>query len=223
MQLFSYILKFIDKFVFTEQCQNCKKPGDLLCSGCINNIPRPEHDLPDYIYALYEYRHPIIKKILTDAKYRKKWSGLKVFGKYLSSSMLDIVSEYIELNNYTNILIIPVPISNKRFKTRGFNQAQVIAESIMDNIDKEDKDKYKLCINIIKKIKDKTPQASIHSKKERLNSPKGTFEIINPEIIKGSLCIIIDDITTTGGTINEVRRMLLASGARDAFGLTIAH
>ncbi len=221
--LLGHILKNLDKLLFNEKCLGCKKSGFLLCRDCINSIPRPEHDLPEYIYALYEYRHPIIKKILTDAKYRKKWSGLKTFGPYLASSLLDIVSEYIELNNYTNILIIPVPISNKRFKNRGFNQAKIIAESIVENINKEDRAKYKLVDNIIKKVKDKTPQASIHSKKERLNSPKGTFEIINPDMLAGSLCIIIDDITTTGGTINEMRRMLLASGVQDAFGLTIAH
>lgn len=221
--MFRFLIKIIDGLLFNEKCLNCKKAGDLICGDCINKIPRPEHDLPEYIYALYEYRHPTVKKILTDAKYRKKWSALRAFGPYLASAMIDIVSEYIELNNYKQILIIPVPISNKRLKKRGFNQAQIIAESIFKNINKEERSGYKLALNVIKKVKDKTPQASIHSKKERLNSPKGTFEIINPALLAGSICIIIDDITTTGGTINEVRRMLIASGAQDAFGLTIAH
>lgn len=225
MGIFSYIFKIIDKILCIEQCLNCKKSGNLLCQDCINNIPHPEADLPDYIHALYEYRNPIIKKILTDAKYRKKFSGLNVFGPYLASVLFDITSEYIELNNYKNILIIPVPISRKRLKTRGYNQAKIITESIMLNLpnNRSNALNFKLADNIIDKIKDRTPQASIHKRSVRLNSPKGTFQIKNSEILHGSLCIIIDDITTTGGTILEIRKILLLSGAQDAIGLTVAH
>lgn len=227
MGVFSYIFNIIDKILCIESCLNCKKQANLLCKDCIKDIPHPEHDLPGYIFALYEYRTPIIKKILTDAKYRKKFSGLQVFGPYLASVMIDIISEYTELNNYTNILIIPVPISRKRLKTRGYNQAKIIAESIISNLPTNIKGgsilNFKLADNVIEKIKDTTPQASIHKRSVRLNNPKGTFKIKNPEILQGSLCIVIDDITTTGGTILEMRRILIESGAQTVLGLTIAH
>ncbi len=218
MRALDWIIQSLDRIITNERCQICKKSGLRICKGCLVYIKPPEHDLPEYIFALYEYRDPYIKQILTDAKYRNKFAGLKAFDRVMHDAMLDIISEYVELNNYSNIILLPVPISNKRLRARGYNQAEIIANSI-----------YKISTGIIlgnkiiKKIKDRTPQASIHSRKERLRSPVGTFEVINKEMIQDSLCIIIDDITTTGGTINEMRRILIESGARDAFGLSIAH
>ncbi|OGI77269.1 hypothetical protein A3C57_02975 [Candidatus Nomurabacteria bacterium RIFCSPHIGHO2_02_FULL_33_12] len=228
MDIFKYITKLFDIIFLNERCLICKKTGILLCKDCIVDIPKPEHDLPNYIYALYEYRYPVIKKILTDAKYRKNFGNLKIFGPYLASVLLDIVIEYTELTHYKDILIIPVPISKKRLKTRGFNQADIIAESIMANL--QPGSNFKLVNNIIIKIKDRTPQASIHKRSQRLNSPKGTFQIKNldanthkSKILNGTLCIVIDDITTTGGTILEIRKILLEAGAQNVIGLTVAH
>lgn len=226
MDILKYITKIFDTVFLNERCFICKKTGISLCKDCIIDIPKPEHDLPEYIVALYEYRYPIIKKILTDAKYRKNFGALKVFGPYLASVLLDIVVEYTQLTHYTNIFIIPVPISKKRLKKRGFNQAEIIAESIMKNYPNNTLN-FKLVNNIIEKIKDRTPQASIHNRHDRLNSPKGTFQIKdlakNSEILRGSLCIVIDDITTTGGTILEIRKTLLLAHAQTVIGLTIAH
>ncbi len=219
MNIKYWVMNAIDSIFFEEKCANCKKIGKILCTKCIQELPKPEHDLPSHIYSLFEYRDKTVKKILTDAKYRKKFNGLNIFGPYLESAILDITSEYKELNNYTQIILIPVPISKKRLRTRGYNQAEIIANSIINNT----KDEYILGVNIIKKIKDRTPQASIHNRKDRLKSPIGTFSIKNKEILQNSLCIIIDDITTTGGTIKEMRRILLESGALDVFGVTIAH
>jgi competence protein ComFC len=219
MNIKYWIVEAIDSILFSEKCLGCKKPGKILCEECIKHLPKPEHDLPEHVYSLFEYRNPIIKKILTDAKYRKKFSALRVFGAYLNSAIIDIISEYSELNNYKQIILIPVPVSSKRFRMRGYNQAEIIAKSILA----EQNVNYILGENIIRKIVDRKPQASIHNRKERLKSPIGTFKIISSEKIAGSLCVIIDDITTTGATIKEMRRILLESGALCVIGITIAH
>lgn len=218
VNIFQAFFEAIDKILFLEKCLACKRPGPAICPHCCRNLPRPEKDLPEYIYALYEYRNPVVKKILTDAKYRKKFGGLDVFASNMRSAMLDLASEYTELNNYSRIVIIPVPISRKRLKHRGFNQAELIAKEML-----KDSKEFLLKTDIVQKIKDKTPQASIKNRNERLKSPVGSFRIKDNKEIAGALCIVIDDITTTGGTINEMRRILLESGARDVIGLAIAH
>lgn len=193
--------------------------GNTLCESCIQNLPKPENDLPENIYALFEYRNKIIKKILTDAKYRHKFSVLNIFGKYLSDAILDITNEYTELNNYRKIYLIPVPISKKHFKQRGFNQAEVIAKSVMSYCPI----KLTLSTDIIKKVVETQSQASIKSRNERLLNPKNTFRVVQGQNLENSLCIIVDDITTTGGTINEIKRVLLENGAKRVVGITIAH
>lgn len=222
MGIFKGFLNKIDKILFPEKCICCGKVDNILCSACLSQIPRPERDLPDYIYATFEYRNQFIKKLLTDAKYRKRFSGLNIFGNVLHSTMLEIINEYTELSNYSRIIVIPVPISQKRYKTRGFNQAEILVNEIFKNT--EDLNIIK-SNNIIFKTKNKTPQASIKNRHDRLKSPIGTFEI-NPnkkDRLNGALCIIVDDITTTGATISEMRRILLKSGAKEVIGLTVAH
>jgi len=208
MGIFNSFLNKIDTILFPEKCICCKKMGDTLCFTCIKQIPRPERDLPEYIYAVFEYRNQFVKKILTDAKYRKRFSGLKVFGNLLHDTLQEIINEYIELTNYSRIIVIPVPISNKRYKKRGFNQAEILVNEIFLNI--KDKNVIKEN-NLVLKVKDKTPQASIKSRSQRLKSPIGTFELNKNkiELLQNSLCIIVDDITTTGGTISEVGRVLI--------------
>lgn len=218
--MFWQILQIIDKVLFTENCLQCNKRSDLLCPDCMNSLPRPEKDLPSFIYALYEYRTPVIKKILTDAKYRKRFAGLRLFSKYIASSIDDVVAEYVELSNYESILLIPVPISNKRLRHRGFNQAEIITREAMHYLDGS---VYKIENTIVRKTKDRTPQASIKSRHERLKSPQGTFTVSNKKTLTNCLCIVIDDITTTGGTIKELRRILLESGAVEVIGITLAH
>lgn len=220
MRITELIYSFIDSIFFDEKCIRCGQKQKLLCRDCLNTLPRPENDLPDYIQALYEYRNSTVKKLLTDAKYRKRFAGLKVFGRVMADAVIDISSEYTELNNYSKIILIPVPISKNRYRVRGFNQAEILTKEILTNL----KDPiYFLGKNIVIKTKDPVPQASIKNRNERLNSPINTFKVINPEILSGALCIVIDDITTTGGTIKEMRRNLLDSGALDVIGLTIAH
>lgn len=217
------ILKIFDALLYPKKCLVCKKPNKSICATCRKELPKPERDLPNYIWALYEYRHPVIKKILTDAKYRKRFEPLYSFGAVLSDAAVDIVADYIELYNYTNIFIVPVPISKKRIHERGFNQALVLSKALVYN---NTSNFSILNTAVIKKI-DKTPQASIHNRQERLKSPIGTFEITKNEKVlrklQGSFCIIIDDITTTGATMSEVRRILLESGAHTAIGLAVAH
>ncbi len=220
MRITKLFYGLLDSIFFNEKCLRCSSNGETLCKSCLGLIPRPENDLPEYVHALYEYRHPAIKKILTDAKYRKRFAGLKIFGRTMADALQDITSEYFELNNYTKIILIPVPISKNRHKNRGFNQAEVLAKEILGNLKEPI---YFLGGDIVIKIKDPIPQASIKNRNERLNSPVNTFQVIKPELLGGALCIIIDDITTTGGTIKELRRILLESGATNAIGLAIAH
>ncbi len=220
MRITDLIYKLLDSIFINEKCVNCRNSGKLLCRDCLTNLPGPENDLPPYVHALYEYRNPVVKKLLTDAKYRKRFDGLRIFGRVLADSIIDLISEYIELNNYSRILIIPVPISNKRYRKRGFNQSEIITKEILQHLKEPI---YELGLDLVIKIKDKTPQASIKNRNERLNSPIGTFKVIRPEKLDGALCVIIDDITTTGGTIKEMRRILLESGATEVIGLTIAH
>ncbi len=119
-------------------------------------------------------------------------------------------------------LLIPVPLHIKRFRERGFNQAYLlfrhwhrIAEA--SGIDLSD---IRIERGAIFKIKATLPQASLKGR-ERRENVKGAFKVRKPDKIKGKRILLVDDIYTTGGTVNECTKELLKNGAEYVDILTL--
>ncbi len=116
--------------------------------------------------------------------------------------------------NFNDNLIIPVPLSKKRLRWRGFNQAELLAQKVAE--------KYGLTLdksNLIR-IKHKTPQAKL-DEIHRLENIKGCFSWQGGSLNKKNI-ILIDDVTTTGATLNECAKVLKANGAGEVWGLVVA-
>ena len=112
-------------------------------------------------------------------------------------------------------IIVPVPISKKRMKDRGYNQSFLIASDIAK------KSKIKLEKNVIKKEQNNTPQ-SLLDKSGREKNVVNVYKIVNKQKIINKKILLIDDIFTTGATVNECSKMLKISGAEKVDVLTIA-
>jgi len=223
MRLSLYIAKmknFIINILFPIKCLGCGIKDEILCDNCVKKIQLNERETCENITALFDYRDPLIKKAVWELKYHhKKYLGEKL-GQLLYDSLIEEISDLkIEVPNRT-IYVIPVPISHKRTKNRGYNQSFVIAKGFCNQASPgifEIKDKI-----IIKKI-DTEPQAKITNKKRRLKNIQGVFEIKSKDEVKGRTIIIIDDVTTTGGTIGEIMKVLKKAKAKNVFGFTVAH
>lgn len=116
-------------------------------------------------------------------------------------------------------MIIPVPISKKRMKERGYNQSLLILKYLLqknklNNIYLEDK--------ILYKVKNIKPQSSMKTKQDRINNIKGVYEVKNNLKIKNKRIIIFDDIFTTGSTVNECAKIVKQAGAEKIGVITIA-
>lgn len=118
------------------------------------------------------------------------------------------------LKNYD--IIIPVPISNKRKKTRGYNQSELIASKLAKKIESLE---YKP--KILYKIKDTLPQSTL-DKEKRIENIKGAYYIKNELILKKKKVLLVDDIFTTGNTVDECSRVLKQSGAKEIGIFTLA-
>jgi ComF family protein len=169
---------------------------------------------------MFDYRDPLIKKVIWELKYHhKRYLGGKL-GQLLYEFFMEDISEMKIDVSGRSIFVIPVPISNKKTKIRGYNQALTIAKGFCHPAPAgifELKDKI-----IIKKI-ETLPQARITNRQQRLKNVRGIFEIKNGDIVKGRTIIIIDDVTTTGGTISEIIKILKKSGAKSVVGFAVAH
>lgn len=159
-------------------------------------------------YYIFKYDN-LIRKLIIDYKFNEKTYLYRSFLEFLNNYQ----KEYIQFKIYD--IIIPVPISKKRKKERGYNQSLLIARKISS------KEKIKLGDKVISKVKNNNTQSKLN-KEERAENVKNVYKITsNKEIINKNI-LLIDDIYTTGATLNECSRMLKQAGAKKIDVLTIA-
>ncbi len=112
-------------------------------------------------------------------------------------------------------MLVPVPLYPKTQRLRGYNQAELLAKVVGQilHIPVETK--------ILVQTRPMKPQATL-GEKERWENVKGAFEVTGPELVKGQIVVIVDDVMTTGATLNECAKALKRAGARQVYCLTFA-
>jgi competence protein ComFC len=216
-------LNTILDIVFPVKCVLCGKTGADLCLECLKDTPGAERESARWIFPLYDYRHPAIKKSLQLLKYKGKKRLARVFAEIIYEKILEELSELGVLENFTDSILIPIPLSAKRYRERGFNQAQLICEELLKIENLRHGANIKLENNILIKPKETAHQALIKDRSKRLKNIIGSFSTKNEERIKNRNIILIDDITTTGATLSEAKKVLKQSGARKIVAFTVAH
>ncbi len=160
-----------------------------------------------HIY-LFQYGGEIRNAIL-NYKFNEKPYIYRTFVNFLKNSE----KMYVQIKKYD--IIIPVPISKKRLKQRGYNQSAIISKNIAKNFNLEHNDR------ILTKIRDNKMQSSL-DKEDREKNVRDVYSVTKTEKIKGKKILLIDDIFTTGNTVNECSRVLKNAGATEVGIFTIA-
>lgn len=229
-----HFLNTILNIVFPVKCILCDKNGVDLCLDCLKEAPSAERESAKWIFPLYDYRHPAIKKSLWLLKYKGKKRLANVFAEIIYEKILEELSELSVLENFTNAILIPIPLSPKRYRERGYNQAELICEELIkinhlrhsvDGTHLRYGVDMQLENNILIKIKETEHQARIKNKNVRLKNLIGSFAIKNGKenLLKSRNIILIDDITTTGATLSEAKKVLKQAGVRKVIAFTVAH
>ena len=239
-------LNTILDIVFPVKCISCGEIGIDLCLKCLKDAPGAERESAKWIFPLYDYRHPIIKKSLWLLKYKDKKRLAKIFAEIIYDKILEELSELSVLENFIDPILIPIPLSPKRYRERGYNQAELICKEIVKTNQARNHlsppsaplslirrgagdEVFSLATNILIKIKETEHQARIRNRNIRLKNVIDSFAIKdnkqdkNINFIKNRNIILIDDITTTGATLNEAKKVLKNSGARKIIAFTVAH
>lgn len=159
-----------------------------------------------YACCLYD---GIIKHLIRDFKYHNKRKLAPLFSK--------IMYDYIkELNLKEEYTIIPVPISKERRKERKYNHMELAADELSKLTG------YNVNNNLLIRIKDTEKQYKLH-KSERIKNIKGAFEINdNAEIPQNTHILLIDDITSTGITLEENIRTLKKGGYKNITAIALS-
>ena len=191
-------------YPYENKCIICGVEGFLgICSKCRSDIKRVNQQ--EEIMA-YGYYGGVLKKLILNLKYHKSF----IAGKVLADLLCQIIIEK-ELSIDS---ICYVPISKASLKKRGFNQCSVLAKNISSILDIP-------VIDCLVKIKE-TKEQKLLGKEERVKNILGAFEVKNKEKLFKKNILLIDDVYTTGATINECKKNIEKCNINKIYLLTIA-
>lgn len=211
------ILKPLFQYLFPKKCVGCQKPDFWVCPKCVSEMPRSYENPFSWSFSVFEYRSKVIRKAVWKIKFTKKYSALDDLSDAIKESFL-IFLEKKKIKE-KEVILIPIPITAKSMKERGYNQSLMICKIL-----EKSKENIKTENGALVKSKNHKPQNKIKNRFERLNNIKNSFALKNAEKIKGKIIVLVDDVTTTGATLSEARKVLLASGeAKKVFAFTVAH
>lgn len=195
------------QFITNPKCKICSYPFDVeisfvepICSRCL--IKKPFYDKA---ITIFRY-NKIIRKIIGDLKYRDQTFLAKKLGKILAEKAK---SEIIEAD-----IIIAIPLHKKRLQKRKFNQVTMICKNL---------DKSKFISDFLQRRLNTIPQIQLR-KKEREKNLKRVF-IVNKkylDLVKDKKILLLDDVMTTGATLDNCAKELKRRGAKEVKVLTIA-
>jgi competence protein ComFC len=227
--------------ILPKLCLVCDQEGSYLCPDCLTTIPlidkftcpicqkvslygqtcencQKSSYLAGVISAL-DYKNPLIKQAIHLFKYRY----ITELAQPLANLLIkEIKNSHFLSNNFAeskdNFLVIPIPLHRKKFLKRGFNQSELLAKHLTDEF------KLTLKTDILSKIKNTHSQTDLKEKERKLNI-KDAFELKNKKELKelkGKTVFLIDDVFTTGATLNEAAKILKKAGAQEVWGITLA-
>ncbi len=214
-------MNFLDcvlNFIFPPVCGICLKiSGKYICEECMELIKFKSlnkidtYNNKNFKEHLYIFKYEgIIRQRILDYKFREK--------SYLHSSFSEMIlnsKENIEFIKKYDVLI-PIPIHKDRMRTRGYNQSELIAKDLVYEIKN-----IKLENRVLIKTKNIIAQSSLN-KKQRENNIKDVYQIKSAEKVMNKKVLLLDDIYTTGSTVNECAKILKEAGCIEVGIITIA-
>jgi ComF family protein len=219
---------------FPKKCINCKKFGDYLCPNCfvlldfdvalicgicgkhaVSGLTHPKcmgRNSIDGIFASLVYRG-LTKKLVYQFKFAP-------YLHTLSSLLVDLLYEgliqqesFIK-NSTKDFLFVPIPLHPGRQRERGYNQALILSQGLSKKLGVETRE-------LLSKTKATSSQVG-KTGVERRQNIKGIFTLVD-EIPQDTTIFLVDDVVTSGATLNEAAGVLKRAGAKAVYGIALAH
>jgi ComF family protein len=194
--------------IISPLCSLCGRPlssgeADRVCETCLRKRP-----FYDRARAPFLYEGPLMEAI-----HQFKYSGKTSLAGTLGPLLASFAKKW--LHSLENPLVMPVPLHPRRLRERGFNQGLLLARPVAAAMGAE------LDYLSLRRTKDTLPQTGLKSDERRRNVRKA-FEITDKGAAKSRTVILVDDVATTGNTLNECARALKRAGAKEVYGLVLA-
>ncbi len=224
---------FLKDLLFPKFCLDCGYLGVYICPKCRQKLRYVENDTCSYCQrpSFFGLTHPgcqklhsldgvvsifyyndFLKKIIKSIKYRLATEVWSDFCRIIKPEGLSKISFYKKLAD--KFFLQPIPLHPSRLKSRGFNQARIIAYYFQGYLS------YPL-VDWLKRIRPTAAQAQLTKGRMRYRNVNQAFQV-NDTAAKGQKIILIDDVMTTGATLKAAASALKKAGAARVYALVIA-
>lgn len=210
------ILDLIAHLLYPWKCVFCEsvlKDTDI-CRECEEKLPYTVGDS-----AMQKF--PFIDKCVSPLYYkdkvrasvhRYKFGGCSAYSRRYAALMSDCVENNLDCRSID--VISWIPLSKKRLRQRGYDQARLLAEEIAAKTGLP-------CRQLLQKVKNNSAQSLTRDAKQRRENVAGVYALDDGADVSGLRILLVDDVVTTGATMSEAARILRKAGAKSVFGVTL--
>lgn len=200
------------RYLFPSPCLLCGYLYETLCPQCYVAIPFFPHirelfTLKVCCALYYDKDHDLVPRLI----YPFKYSHQADLSRLLAPPMKRALE--LLINNFEDLVLVPVPLHPKKELDRGYNQADLLARAVARALGGS-------LWTGLKRVKQSGSQAKVKLRKERAANIEGAFLCKGP--LPSGQIVLVDDIVTSGSTLLECARALRKAGARDIIALTLA-
>ena len=213
MSVFSQLLDLL----FPPRCAFCRrvlKPGENgMCKKCATSISRTNRggaQSGDFFSVCVSplYYEKKTRDAILRFKFNDTTSYAEIFGKLIAECVEENLKGYYDIITW-------VPLSNKRYKKRGYDQAMLLAMSAALKIDD-------VAVELLRKNTDVPAQSGMGTAEKRRANINGVYTVVDEELVRDKRVLLIDDIITTGATLSECAKTLKYCGAKEVLCCTLA-
>ncbi|MFH0928428.1 MAG: ComF family protein [bacterium] len=226
------LLKWLKDGLFPVNCVGCGKEDVLVCGDCLSGTPffvnrgcfvcaeegkwslgrcpSCEKLFLSGVWSVAPYSHPVVKGIIRGLKFSHA-SELRAALETLINRGLTKFSALMPFSSGT--IVVPIPTTPRRFRERGFDQVEWIAEVVSRGL--------RLPLrSVIRIVKEHNRQSLLQTLGARQKNIAGSFGLQGD--VRGKTVILVDDVITSGATMQEIARVLREAGAAEVWGFTLA-
>jgi len=215
--------------LFPQWCVGCGKEGDFICYSCRRSLPRimpplcPRCGRPQASGILCPgcvgwqaeidgIRSPFrFDGVMRQAIYQLKYRNLRA----LVVPLAKLLHDYLGTNPVPGEAVVPVPLHQKRLRERGYNQSSLLARELGKLIN------LPIVDNCLIRLRHAPPQARTSTVDERRSNVAGAFTC-RDQRLQDKQVLLVDDVSTSGATLDACARALKAAGATSVWGLVLA-
>lgn len=212
-------IRFLCDCLFPITCSVCQRDGYVVCPECLDLIPLFDlktanqtldvGDFLDQVFVCASYDDKAVQHLIKAAKYHGSKESARFLGRLTCHWVHEYGAEVLKKCTY----IVPIPLHPRRRRQRGYNQCDLIAEVLGKCSDRL------VRYDIIQRKRYTAQQARL-SRQERLQNITDAFWVT--EEVKGAIIVLVDDVATTGATLDNAAKALKKAGARQVFALVVA-